>query len=135
VNHERILVFLLRAGGVILVTAFFAAVMPTSWMAASHTRIGLGVFPEHALTEYLTRSISLLYGFHGVVLLAISRDVRRFRPLVRVMGYQNLLFGPAILAIDFAAGMPMWWTLNEGPPITILGAAILWLSAKVPDGR
>ena len=132
-NHERILVFLLRTGGAILVLAFLAAVLPTSWMAASHARLGLGDFPAHPLTDYLTRSISLLYGFHGVVLFVIASDVRRFRPLARLMGIQNLLFGPAMLAIDLAAGMPAWWTLNEGPPITVLGATVFWLSGKVPD--
>ena len=134
-NHERILVFLLRAGGAILVLAFLAVVMPTSWMEASHTRLGLGDFPAHPLTDYLTRSISLLYGFHGVVLLVIATDVRRFRPLARLMGIQNVLFGPAMIAIDVAAGMPIWWTLGEGPPITAIGASVLWLSTKVPDAR
>lgn len=132
-NPERALTVLLRAGGVILVTAFLAAILPTAWMQATHARLDLGAYPDHPLTEYLARSVSLLYGFHGVVLLAIATDVRRFRPLARLMGIQNVVFGPAMLAIDLAAGMPWWWTAFEGPPIFAIGATVLWLSGRVPD--
>ena len=132
--EQRALTILLRIGGVFLVLAFFAAVMPTSWMEASHARTGLPPFPEHPLTEYLTRSISLLYGFHGVLLFIVSTNVRRYRPIVRFLGIKNVLFGVFMLALDVWAGMPWWWTINEGPPIAALGVALFVLSGRLADG-
>jgi hypothetical protein len=36
----------------------------------------------------------------------------------------NVVFGLVVLAIDVHAGMPLWWTLGEGPPIALFGAVI-----------
>jgi hypothetical protein len=33
-----------------------------------------------------------------------------------------------MLAIDAAAGMPLFWTAGEGPFVTGFSAVILWLS-------
>jgi hypothetical protein len=130
---ERVLKILLRTGGTFLVAAFLAVVMPTSWMAASHARLEIGTFPEHPLTEYLTRSLSMMYGFHGVLLFVVSTNVRRFRPVVRFLGIKNLLFGTMILALDLWCGLPWWWTLNEGPPIAAVGLAVFVLSGRIRD--
>lgn len=135
VPAERLLRVLLRLGGTLLVLAFLAALLPTSWMEASHARTGLPPFPEHPLTEYLTRSVSLLYGFHGVLLFLVSTNLRRFRPIVRFLGVKNVLFGTAMLAIDGIYGMPWWWTASEGPPIFAIGVAVLVLAGRIPDER
>ena len=125
--RERLLVALLRLGGVTMLLAFGAVVMPTAWMASNHARLGLGEFPASPLVEYLTRSISLLYGFHGGLLLVVSRDVRRHVGIVRFLGFMNLLFGVAFVGIDLHAGMPLYWTLAEGPPVFGFGLILLYL--------
>lgn len=129
---ERWLVYLLRFGGVLLSTAFLAMLLPDAWMAAIHRGLGLGDYPDVPLTSYLSRSLSALYAFHGALLLALSTDVRRFRPLVVFFGWANLVFGVAMTAIDLAAPLPLWWTLGEGPWIVLTGGLILWLAAAVP---
>lgn len=134
-NPERALVVLMRVGGTFLVAAFLAVLMPTSWMEASHARLAIGEFPESPLTEYLTRSLSMMYGFHGVLLFVVSTNVRRFRPVVRFLGIKNMLFGTMILALDLWCGLPWWWTLNEGPPIAVVGLAVFLLSGRIADDR
>ncbi len=131
-NREKILVFLLRLGGVLAVTAFLSMLMPTSWQASAHAWLGMGEFPDAPLTDYLTRSIAVLYGFHGCLLLLISTDVRRFAPLVTFVGVMNVTFGLVVIPIDVVAGMPAWWTWTEGPPVIAFGATVLYLRRSIP---
>jgi hypothetical protein len=125
--QERTLALLLNLAGVLVATAFVAMLLPASWMAAAHERIGMGEFPQAPLVDYLTRSIAALYGFHGVLMMIVARDLRRLRPIAVYLGWMNVFFGVFMTAIDLSAGMPSWWTLVEGPPILGFGLLILWL--------
>lgn len=132
--QETAIVWLLRVGGAMTLSAFFTMVMPTESMAAVHAWLGLGEFPRTPITEYLTRTISGMYGIHGGMLLVISMDVRRFRPLVVYLAIINIVIGVAFLGVDLEAGMPTWWTLSEGPPILLIGLAMLAMLPGVPRG-
>lgn len=114
-------------------TAFLAIFLPVDWMAATHQWLGLGEFPRAPIVDYLARSIAALYGFHGVLLLIVSGDPVRYRTIVSYVAAMNVLFGLIVLAIDLYAGLPMMWTLLEGPPITAFGIAIALLNR--PTGR
>jgi hypothetical protein len=98
--------------------------MPVEWMASTHRWLGLGEFPRAPVVQYLARSISALYGFHGVLLLIVSTDTRKYRTLVWYAAAMNMIFGAMIVAIDLHAGMPLFWTLGEGPPIIAFGLVI-----------
>lgn len=125
-----LLVFLLRLAGVMIVLAFPTMLLPTEWMAATHTWLGLGEFPRVPVVDYLARSIAALYGFHGVLLLLVSRDPVRYLPIIRFIGTMNVVFGTMMLAIGLHAGMPTVWILVEGPPIAAFGVVILFLSRQ-----
>ena len=112
------------------IAAFPAMLLPTDWMDAAHRWLGLGQLPRAPVVEYLTRSLAALYGFHGVLLLIVARDPVRHGPIVRYLSVMNILFGIIMMAIDLHAGLPVIWTLIEGPPITAMGAAVLYLSRK-----
>lgn len=131
----RLLATLLRLAGVITVTAFLAMLLPVDWMAATHRWLGLGEFPRMPVVEYLARSIAALYGFHGVLLLIIARDPRRYRAIVWYVAIMNVLFGLMILAIDVAAGMPGYWSAAEGPPIVAFGVVVAALNQSLPTDR
>lgn len=120
----QLLVILLRLAGTVMVTAFLAALLPVDWMAATHSWLGLGEFPRAPIVDYLARSIALLYGFHGVLVLIVSRDPVRYRTIVWYLAVMNTLFGVMILAIDLHAGLPAMWTLLEGPPVIAFGIVI-----------
>lgn len=134
-NPEAILRFMLRAGACMLCLAFVAVLLPTGFMASSHEALGLGPFPDGPLTQYLTRTISALYGFHGILLWIVSGDVRRYRPIIRFLGVMNVVFGVITLAVDTLAPLPLLWTLAEGPPLIAMGLVVLYLVGKVPDAR
>ena len=123
--------WLLRlSGGLELLAVPFIA-FPLWGMNAIHERwLGLGPLPAGPIVEYLARTLSALYAMHGAVLVALSMNVDRYRPLIRLVGRLHVIGGAVFLAIDIAAGMPWWWTLNEGPPIAAGGYLITWLAWK-----
>jgi len=127
VTHLRALVLLLHFGGAVLVLAFAAVLLPAEWMAAAHRWLGMGEFPAAPLTDYLVRSLSALYGFHGVLLFLVAGDPLRYQRIVRYLGVMDIVFGLMMLAIDLHAGMPPIWTAVEGPPLVCAGALILYL--------
>jgi hypothetical protein len=129
--RQRLLVILLRLAGGITATAFLAMFLPADWMADTHRWLGLGEFPRAPVVDYLARSVAALYGFHGVLLFLIARDPARYRSLVRYVGAMNVLFGLFLVFIDLHAGMPLVWTLLEGPPVLCFGVVILSLSRSL----
>lgn len=132
---EKWLTVLLRLGGVLTGAAIFAVFLPTETMAAIHRRIGLGELPAAPITEYLTRSLSAMYALHGVVLLALSTDVRRYRVPVIWMGWGTAVLGVLLLGIDLRAPLPLWWTLAEGPWVIAAGLLLVGLGRRVGAER
>jgi hypothetical protein len=125
------LAWLLRLAGAFTATAFLAMFLPVDWMAAVHRAIGLGELPRAPVVDYLARSVAAFYGFHGVLLLLVSTDVVRYRPLVWYVAVLNVVFGVILLVIDLHAGMPLVWTLFEGPSIIVFGVIVGLLNRSV----
>jgi hypothetical protein len=121
---QKLLVLLLRLAGAVMVTAFLAVLLPVDWMADTHQRLGLGEFPRTPIVDYLARSVALLYGFHGVLVLIVSRDPVKYRTIVWYLAVMNTLFGAIILVIDIHAGLPAMWTVLEGPPVSAFGITL-----------
>jgi hypothetical protein len=68
-RNERILVWLLRISGVVMLAALGAVVMAYDWMNVIHQQQGLGELPHVPIVGYLTRSISALCALHGALLV------------------------------------------------------------------
>ncbi len=129
-NHteaQRTQAWLLRFGGAVEMLAFFAVVMPRSWMAIAHAWLGLGDMPDGPVLIFLARQASFVYGLHGILLWIIASDVTRFRPLVIFTGISFLIAGPVFFIIDCTAGMPLWWTVGDSFGCAFFGAGLLLL--------
>ncbi|MEM7050330.1 MAG: hypothetical protein AAF604_11760 [Acidobacteriota bacterium] len=129
----RWLPLVLRLAGGTMLLAFGAALMPTDWMASTHQRLGLGDFPASPLVEYLTRSISLIYGIHGGILILGASDIQRLRPMLRYLGISNIGLGLALAAVDLYAGLPWWWTTVEATSVLGFGVLLLVMLSAIPD--
>lgn len=129
---EKWLAILLRIAGGIMLLAFGAIFLPTEWMAASHKKLGLGEFPASPLVDYLTRSVSALYGIHGGLYLVIARDLRRYAGVLAYVASMNIVFGLLMVGIDLNAGLPWYWTLGEGPPVLAFGVLLLIMLRSIP---
>lgn len=125
-NKEQIQKLMLRLAGAFEILAFIAVVMPRSWMEISHEWLGLGEFPGGAVLMFLIRQASYVYGMHGVSLIILSLNVKRFRPIIILNGISFLLAAPVFVAIDYSAGMPWWWTIADPLSCGFLGAILLW---------
>ncbi len=129
--YETLLKWILRLVGCTLMLAAFAVGMPERWMALAHQALGFGSFPSSPVMEYLARSASTLYAMRGALMVLASLDVRRYAPLVAFLGISGCIFGVVMLLVDLEAGMPVWWTLVEGPPVLTTNLLVLGLLWKI----
>lgn len=132
-NPQRGQSWLLRLVGAVEILAFVAVMMPRSWMEASHAWLGMGEMTGGAVTMFMIRQASYTYGIHGISLWVLASDVKRFRPMVILNGIAFLLAAPVFFAIDYASGMPLWWTVGDTAGCAFFGALLLWLDRR--DGR
>lgn len=127
---EKALVLILRVTAVLLLTALIPAVMPFAWMEEIHDHLGMGELPKAPIVGYLARSVSALYAMHGALVWFVSLDIRRYLPVIRFLAVLGIAFGAGMLVLDVMVGIPLPWTLCEGPFIAVLGAIMLWLSSR-----
>jgi len=119
VNRDTIAARFLQTLGFWLMMAWPAVVLPTSWMVAMHETLGLGEWPQGPLTEYLARSVSLLYGYFGFLAIYCSFHVDRYRSLLRVACLSGLPASPILTVIGLKTGMPLAWAIVEGACVLI----------------
>ena len=129
-NAKKILSWLMMIVGCGLMIAFLFVLMPGSQMDAIHQWLGLGELPDVPITSYLTRSTSMLYGIHGVLMFVCGKNIRKYADLMPVFGWLHVGIGVALIGIDLTSGMPRWWTAFEGAPIALTGLLVVWLSKK-----
>jgi hypothetical protein len=121
---RQLLIVLLRFGAVMTGSAFLTLPLPVASMVSIHRWLGLGELPQAPIVEYLARSVSAFYGFHGVLLFLLSTNVDRYAPLITFIAVMNVVLGLVLLAIDIHAGLPAFWIALEGPPVVLTGIAV-----------
>lgn len=127
-RRNRALALAVRAFGILDLLALGAIVMPVHWMDQAHRFFGMGPLPRDPIVGYLARSSSTLYALHGAMLVLMSFDVERYRPLIRFLAYAAFVHGAIIVGIDVAEQIPpVWWRNGEGPCYAAMGALLLWL--------
>lgn len=129
-----VLAWLLILLGVLAATAVVPMLMPFSWMQAANDWLGLEPLERTPLAEYLTRSLSALYCFFGVLTIYLGRNVSRYSELIGVIGWLTAFLGLALTGIDRAAELPAAWFWSEGPPTVAVGLVIVWLARRVSSG-
>src|SRR4029453_3807687 len=82
-------------------------------MEQSPAWLGLGTMPDGPLIMFMIRQASYVYGMHGVSLWVLASDVQRFQPMIVLNGISFTLAGAVFFAIDYSAGMPLWWTISD----------------------
>lgn len=129
-RSQRWLAGLLRGLGLIDLAALVPVFLPMPSIAWVHQWMGLEPLPDGRIVEYLVRTTPALYALHGALLLYVSFDVVRYRPVIRLLGWLMAAHGAVLVFIDFHAGMPLWWTWCEGPIFAVSGLALVVLSKR-----
>jgi hypothetical protein len=120
------LAVLLRLVGAAELAALLFAFAPLGWLDVVHDRVlGLGPLPSGRIVEYLARHLSALYAVHGAMVLAVSFDLPRYRPLARVLGWSHVGLGAAVGWADWSAGFPWAWAVGEGTLVAACGGLIV----------
>lgn len=130
-KEERLLKLFLRIIGTAALFALVAVVMPYSWMNAIHQWLGMGRLPSEPVVGYLARSASAFYALFGGLLWLTSWDLQRHRLVLCYLGAATIIFGAALFVVDLLEGMPLYWSLTEGPTNVILGIVVLVFSYRV----
>jgi len=130
-TSEKLQAWVLRLAGIVEILAFFAVVMPRSWMEASHTWLGMGEMPDGPLIMFMIRQASYAYGMHGVSLWLLATDVRRYRLLVLFNAVAFSIAAVVFAAIDYFVGMPLWWTIGDVFSCASVGVALLLLDRHI----
>jgi hypothetical protein len=124
------LIWALRILGIVDMLALIAVVMPLEWMSYINDLWGLGPLPDSRIVSYLARTTSALYALHGAMVLFISCDVVRYRPLITFLAVAAVVHGGILLGIDLTNRMPLVWTLLEAPLFAATGVLVLWLQHR-----
>lgn len=132
---ESVLQAILRIMGSSSLLALLFVAAPYDSMDYIHLSLGMGTLPDSPVVGYLARSTSAFYAMLGGLFWVVSFDLRRYRPVLIYLGAAIGLFGVVLLAVDWAEGMPRFWTVWEGPFVACFGLALLLLSRKIstPD--
>lgn len=128
--EDRWLALLLRVIGTSSLLALVFVVVPHAAMSRIHAAIGLGELPAIPVIAYLTRSTSALYALVGGLLWTVSLDLPRHRRIVGYLGPAFASFGVVLLAVDWAAELPRFWALWEGPFLIAYGTAVTLLHRR-----
>jgi hypothetical protein len=130
IDRERALVWYLRVYALVLLAALPATVVPTRWLATAYAWLGFGDWPQLPLVEYLARSASGLYALLGGLVLLMSFDVRRHRPVLLLLGWVSVLGSVYLFALDLWLRLPWWWVVLEGPVVLLTGVLMLVLCRR-----
>lgn len=131
-STQSLVAWLLRLIGASICFSFLPIFFPIAWMNAIHEWLGLGDAPQEPIFEYLARSLSAMYFAHGCLILALSTDVVRYRPLIQLIALLNMFLGVVLFGIDFQTPMPSYWMWLEGPPIVLVAVLLFFLATKLP---
>ena len=130
-KQERLLKFFLRVIGTVALFAVVAVVMPYSSMNAIHQGLRMGQLPSAPVVGYLARSASAFYALFGGLLWVTSCDLRRHRLVLLYLGAATIVFGAALFVVDLLEGMPLYWSVTEGPTNVTFGIVILIVSYRI----
>ena len=118
-----------------MLVALVFVVAPRAWMEEIHIWLGLGVFPDTPIVWYLARSTSAFYAMNGGLFWLASYDMGRQRRLLLFLGWWTVVLGVMLSGIDLWVGLPLSWTLSEGPLVILMGVVMLYLISRMADTR
>jgi hypothetical protein len=134
IKQNRIFRLFLRIIGTVALLAFVAVVMPYSWMNATHQWLGMGRLPPEPIVGYLARSTSAFYALLGGLFWMVSFDLHRHKVVLCYLGVAIVIFGATLLVVDLLEGMPLYWSLTEGPINIVFGIVVLVLGYRTGTG-
>jgi hypothetical protein len=133
---ETGLKWLLRFIGITAIPAFVAAIMPQSWLALlihkAEPEMPIGI-----LVTYLARILMLMYAFVGLQCFIFAADIRRYLPLIWVLGVGTVTVAVIGLVALFAGVAPdhrtglFWIVFGDFTEGLVQGVVLVVLLCRV----
>jgi len=132
--------WLLRFIGITTIPAFVAAILPQPWLIHLINEVDPGASTGILMT-YLARMLMAMYAFVGIEAFIFASDVRRYRPLILILGAGGAavaLIGLLVLlaAVSSEGRTRVFWIVfidfAEGFAHTLLLAILI---RRVPTGQ
>lgn len=130
-SRPRVQLWMLRLMIAILLTGLPGALLPEIAFQKFAWLMGYGKQPITPLIVYLSGNAGFAYVVIAALVWAISRDLTRYQPLVRLCGWTMVVAGPAYLLIDLQCPLPLWWTLMDSVGCFLIGIILLWACPPV----
>jgi hypothetical protein len=102
---ESGLKWLLRFIGITTIPAFVAGIVPQSWLAFLIHKVEPEM-PIGILVTYLARILMLMYAFVGLQCFIFAADIRRYLPLIWILGVGSVAIALIGLIALFAGVTP-----------------------------
>ena len=99
------------AGLDMLAVAAMAA--PWSWLSWAARLNGYEIGETVPLVHYLTRTASGMYVVYGALLWFLSLRPVHHASVIRFLAWLSVVHSFAVLAVDWAVGMPLFWCTSE----------------------
>jgi len=137
---ESGLKWLLRFIGVTTIPAFIAAVMPQSWVAFLIHKAEPGM-STGILVTYLARILMLMYAFVGLQCFIFAADIRRYRPLVWILGVGTVLVTLVGIIVLFTGVEPdhrtgvFWVVFGDFTDGLVKGILLVILLLRISRGH
>lgn len=137
---ESALKWVLRFIGVTTIPAFIAAVMPQSWFAYMVSKAEPGT-STGILVTYLARILMLTYAFIGLQCFIFSTDIKRYRPLVWILGVGTVVVTLVGIVALFAGVVPdhrvgfFWVVFGDFTDGLVKGILLVILLLRIPRGH
>jgi len=137
---ESGLKWLLRFIAVTTIGAFIAAVMPQSWVAFlihwAEPGMSIGI-----LVTYLARGMMLMYAFVGLQCFIFSTDIKRYLPLIWILGVATMVVTVIGIIVLFAGVAPdhragfFWVVFGDFTDGLVKGILVVILLLRIPRGH
>jgi hypothetical protein len=129
-NRLRVQLWILRFMIALMLTGLPGVLRPEIAFQKFAWLMGYGKQPMTPLIIYISGNAGYAYVALAALFWAISRDLLRYQPLVRVCGWIMVIAGPAYLSIDLQCPLPLWWVLMDSLSCLLIGLTLLWASPK-----
>jgi hypothetical protein len=137
---ESGLKWVLRFIAVTTIPAFIAAVTPQSWLVflihKAEPGMSIGI-----LVTYLARGLMLMYAFVGLECFVFAADIRRYLPLIWIVGVGSsvaALIGLIVLFSTVSAGHRtgfFWVVFGDFTEGFAQGVLVVILLLRIPRGH
>ncbi len=125
-GHPRLQRLILRIVALVSLIALPAIITPRLAAEKVSWVMGSGQPPMTPLMLYMMAGGAAVFLGQAVLLWAMSGDVIRYAPLIRLVAWIYMICGPLFLWIDSQAGLPKWWMAMDTAGSMACGAALLW---------